>query len=241
MRERARGAAKWTRPLRSRALLLPVLLVLLMPAAPAASDPSRLCDIAADRAATATGVPASVLRAISRTESGRSRNGALRPWPWTVNIEGEGRWFDSRAAALDWIESHRARGAVSFDVGCFQINHRWHGDAFDSVAQMFDPEVSGLYAARFLARLHAETGDWSAAAGAYHSRTEALARRYRARFDRIHAALDPARPATPAPSPAAEPPRANSYPLLASGTGTPRLGSLVPLGQAPATRLVALD
>jgi hypothetical protein len=37
--------------------------------------------------------------------------------------------------------------------------------------------------------LHAEFGNWSQAAGAYHSRTPHFNARYRARFDRIHAGL----------------------------------------------------
>ena len=230
------------------ALVLPVLCVLPGAARP---DIAALCERAAERAAAATGVPASVLRAIALTESGRSRAGEFRPWPWTVNMEGKGRWFDSRAEALAYVEQHQARGARSFDVGCFQINHRWHGEAFASVDAMFDPDASARYAAGFLARLHSETGNWSAAAGAYHSRTEVHATRYRARFDRIHAGLTGtdapavatravAPPVAPhAPAVAADAP--NGYPLLGATATVTRLGSLVPLPDGPGARLVRLD
>ena len=64
-----------------------------------------------------------------------------------------------------------AAGRRSFDVGCFQINYHWHGHNFPSLEAMFDPDTGADYAARFLQSLYAERGNWSAAAGAYHSQT----------------------------------------------------------------------
>jgi hypothetical protein len=160
-------------------------------AAPALGE---VCLAAADAAADAHGVPRAVLRALTRTETGRARGGKLEPWPWTVNMEGAGRWFDTRAEAERFVAEERARGARSFDVGCFQVNHRWHGDAFESVSEMFDPRANADYAARFLAGLHAEAGDWGKAAGWYHSRTPEFFARYRTRFERILAAAGPDEP-----------------------------------------------
>src|SRR5699024_6482524 len=96
-------------------------------------------DRAARQAARAHDVPLDVLRAISRAETGRPRQGGLQPWPWTVNMEGRGRWFDNADAARAYVFAHFKAGARSFDVGCFQINYRWHGDAFRSIDEMFDP------------------------------------------------------------------------------------------------------
>ncbi|MBK5928555.1 hypothetical protein CCR87_14650 [Rhodobaculum claviforme] len=149
---------------------------------PAAAVPASLCERAAQDAATATGVPLAVLRAIALTETGRTVSGVAAPWPWTTHAAGEGRWFDTRAAAEAHVRSLRAAGLESIDIGCFQINLRWHGDAFASPEAMFDPGRNALYAARFLSELHAEFGSWTAAAGAYHSRTPELAERYTRRF-----------------------------------------------------------
>ena len=188
-----RGGGRGSSRSRQGRLSLAALLVLAAPvaAAPVVASPdvSAVCDRAATLASRETGVPLSVLRAISVTETGRRQGGALRPWPWTVNMEGKGAWFDDMPQALAYIEKEMARGATSFDVGCFQINHRWHGENFASVRQMFDPMANAVYAARFLSNLHAELGDWSQAAGAFHSRTREYADRYRARFDRIRADL----------------------------------------------------
>lgn len=190
--------------------------------ADAASD---LCDKAARIASRDTGVPLTVLRAVTRTETGRGNGGALSPWPWTVNMEGQGVWFDSLDEAKAYVFRHFKSGARSFDVGCFQINYRWHGTGFRSIDEMFDPLANALYAARFLRDLHAETGNWTKAAGAFHSRTAVHARRYEARFSAIHAALDaePDTAITSRPKPVG-----NRFPLLQSGSSRGGFGSLMP-------------
>lgn len=211
------------------------------------SEPAALCDAAARRAANVTGVPLTVLRAISLAETGRKRGGEFRAWPWTVNMEGKGIWFDDPAKALAFAEKSFDRGARSFDVGCFQVNYKWHGQNFRSIAEMFQPDQNALYAANFLRELHTEFGDWVKAAGAYHSRTRKYADRYVRRFKRIRANLPPQdrglaplsalrmvrTPMTPARSPSPPPvrrlARVNGYPLLQGGEGARGLGSLVPV------------
>jgi len=214
-------------------------------AGPLSADPSDLCIAVAQDAARLSGVPLSVLIAITQTETGRTEGGQTRPWPWTVNMEGEGHWFDTREEALAYANAQYARGARSFDVGCFQINYRWHGENFTTIDQMFDPLANATYAAQFLLRLHGETGDWSKAAGAFHSRTEEYATRYRARFDSLRSAAIsagadngsyPVADAAPvqvarsdARGQAALLPRTNTFPLLQPRDGARALGSLVPL------------
>jgi len=153
------------------------------------ADDLELCDHAARYGSTSEQVPLEILRALTRTETGRSKNGRLTPWPWTVNMEGEGFWFDTRQEALEFVLDRHAAGARSFDVGCFQINYRWHGDGFSSIEAMFDPKENARYAARFIADLKSEGRDWIGAAGAYHSRTPKFAGRYKKRFKQILAKL----------------------------------------------------
>ncbi len=208
----------------------------------------NVCDRAARHAATETGVPLSVLWAITRTETGRSKDGQLLPWPWTVNMEGAGKWFETEDAARAYVFKHFKRGARSFDVGCFQINYKWHGTAFRSIDQMFDPLENARYAASFLRRLYRETGDWSVAAGAYHSRTPEYASRYRARFDRIRQRhkeqpgeimLAADRSSDRVEANLVQP-RQNNYPLLRRAGAKRSFGSLVPLAQKPARSLFLL-
>lgn len=212
----------------------------------AAHDLPVLCERAAIEAARRSGVPVSVLKAISLTETGRKTDGAFRPWPWTVNMEGTGHWFDTLDEARAFVFKEFKRGARSFDVGCFQINYKWHNQAFSSIDQMFDPLSNAMYAAKFLSELYAETGDWTAAAGAYHSRTKEYADRYSARFADLRQRFA-AEDGQPLPPPLqggsgeipeipdivamlnpaeveVKPPRENTYPLL-KRDGTPK-GSL---------------
>lgn len=203
----------------------------------ASPETSAVCDHAARSAAKATGVPISVLQAITRTETGRTRNGYTQPWPWTVNMEGKGAWFDSEDEARTYVFRHFKRGARSFDVGCFQINYKWHGQAFRSIDEMFDPEKNAHYAAKFLSGLYSELGNWSDAAGAYHSRTPEYANKYKARFDRFRTKLakadtSPMRIVVPVAEPQRrQRSRVNTFPLLQAGVGNAALGSLVQLNQ----------
>lgn len=147
------------------------------------------CDAAARSAAADIGVPLDVMLAVTRAETGRTTDGRFQPWPWTVNMAGQGHWFSTRQDAYDYVLTQFNAGLRNFDIGCFQINHRWHADGFASLEAMFDPQQNALYAARFLRRLHSETGDWPLAIGAYHSRTPKYAKRYRARVDRVRARM----------------------------------------------------
>lgn len=195
------------------------VLALPMPALARAVDSPGVCEEAAGRAARQSGVPLDVLRSIALVETGRTQGGDLRPWPWAVNVGGEGHWFATRHEAEGFAAETLRMGQQSFDIGCFQINYRWHGAAFGSIGAMFDPEANALYAARFLQQLHEQSGDWSMAAGAYHSATPDLATAYRARFDTVYAGL------AGAPLELAG---ANGFPLLQPGSvGTP--GSVVPV------------
>ena len=205
---------------------------------------SAICENAAMVAARESGVPLDVLRAISLTETGRKGADGFLPWPWTVNMEGAGKWFDNLEDAQAYVDHHFARGARSFDVGCFQINYRWHGKAFSSVDEMFEPLANARYAARFLGELYDELGDWSRAAGAYHSRTPKYAKKYTARFDRIRAKLPDMQTQLLAavqpelsPTPVEVIARINRYPLLTSGRPS-TAGSLVPLGGVSTARFI---
>lgn len=185
----------------------------------AMEDASSLCVEAARSAAEMTSVPYETLLAISVVETGRD----LRPWPWTVNLGGEGNWLVSREEAVRLVDTALGQGLTNIDIGCFQLNYRWHGAAFGSLEDILDPERNALYAARLLASHFERTGDWALAAAAYHSATPDLAERYLARYETTISELGfaPARPGEDAPT------RANGFPLLIAGLSGHN-GSLVP-------------
>lgn len=204
---------------RTLCVALPCLL-LLAGVVQAGADPAKLCEQAAEAAAKQTGVPYRVLLAVSVVETGRNQ----RPWPWTVNLAGEGHWFQSAGEAADLVDEAVASGATNIDLGCFQLNYRWHADKFASVADMLDPAQNATYAAEYLAAHYARTGDWALAAAAYHSATPEHADRYRARYEETVASLEDPAILDDSDSPGV---RVNGFPLLVSGSGS-RNGSLVP-------------
>ena len=231
-----RSISGWT----FRLVALMGLLVAAVLPAPAVAlrggTGAQVCEAAAQAASARTGVPLPILRAISLTETGRKQDGGFGPWPWTVNMEGDGAFFDSPAEAMAFVEPHFIRGARSFDVGCFQLNYRWHGEAFTSIEQMFEPEANALYAAKFLRRLYEELGDWTAAAGAYHSRTPEYASRYLKIFEKHLASVSDGAPLqlaaaamAPEPGEVELAPRVNMFPLLKPGGESRGMGSLVPM------------
>lgn len=207
-----------------------MVLLLLANLSDRAVANAALCDQAAQIAARDANVPLDVLRAVSRTETGRSGKNGVAPWPWTVNMEGKGRWFETRDAARAWAFGHFKTGARSFDVGCFQINYKWHHHAFGSLDDMFDPVLNAQYAALFLEQLYGELGSWDAAVGAYHSRTAVYAKRYLARYRRIHADL-PDVQSLPSRRQAFLGDRQPLFPTRAASAPV-RLGSLVPQASA---------
>lgn len=138
------------------------------------------CEGLAEDAAARAGIPAHLLPAIARAESGKKQGPlGVRAWPWTLNQGGKGMYFKTKQEALDYLQSAVKRGVRNIDVGCMQINYRWHGHHFDSLEQMLEPAFNTAYAAQFLLELRKGAKDWMTAASHYHSKTPKHANRYR--------------------------------------------------------------
>lgn len=123
------------------------------------------CEAEILSAARLHGVPAGILHSVGLTETGRK--GSLHPY--ALNIEGRTVYAGSRAAAIAEFDRARAEGKQLIDLGCMQINFRYHGAEFASVSAMLDPHANVDYAARFLARLHARHETWTMAVARYHA------------------------------------------------------------------------
>ncbi len=204
-----------------------LIFALLLLAFPALAEPGRLCRAAIQAAEREAGIPAHLLTAIGRVESGRRdpETGAFHPWPWVINAEGRGQFFPTKAAAIAEVQALQSRGVRSIDVGCMQINLRHHPNAFASLDEAFDPLANARYAARFLTELNSTRNDWTRAAGAYHSQTPEFAEPYRTRVTAVwveeqarpHQSVAPASTAVMTPTaPAAPPP---PLPVLAGRGG----------------------
>lgn len=184
------------------------MLVLAATAAPArasggegpeAEPPPKLCEIAIQAAERARNLPLHLLQAIAYVESGRmsEAHGARVAWPWTVMAEGKGRYYDSKAEALAAVRALQARGVRNIDVGCMQVNLYYHGDAFASLEDAFDPVHNVAYATAFLLDLRRTSNSWTKAIKQYHSRDRERQFAYRARVYREWRALKHGVPPAP--------------------------------------------
>jgi hypothetical protein len=129
------------------------------------------CEQAGRLAERAHALPAGLLLAIGRVESGRwdAERRRVVPWPWAVDADGAGILIDSKDAAIARTVALRDAGIRNIDVGCYQINLASHPLAFTDLSEAFDPVANADYAGRFLDELHARFGTWDGAIAAYHS------------------------------------------------------------------------
>ncbi|MGO8798180.1 MAG: transglycosylase SLT domain-containing protein [Roseiarcus sp.] len=128
------------------------------------------------RAARAHDIPLNVLYAVGLTETGRK--GALNPFD--MNVDGRTVASASLNEALAKFNAERAKGAQLIDIGCMQINHRWHAADFRSLTDMFDPARNVSYAANFLKELRQREGTWTLAVARYNAgpNNDAAQKRY---------------------------------------------------------------
>lgn len=205
------------------------LTFLLICLASGADANAPSCETLTAQATERHGLPKGLLTAIAHTESGRAQGGrGLRAWPWTSNVRGQGYYYKSKAEALRHLKDLAAQGVRGFDVGCMQLNYRWHGERFENLGRMIDPASNVDYAARYLKELHRETGSWDHATRYYHSRDAERGAAYLDRVRRAHARIDPS----------AKP---EGQPVMAAQSAPPEQSDRRFLGRAPLIRVATQD
>ncbi|GAB4165988.1 MAG: hypothetical protein Tsb006_5490 [Rickettsiaceae bacterium] len=136
-------------------------------------------------------LPPNILHAISlqETQKAHSKHNINVVWPWTINVEGKGFHFRNKNEALRFVKAQMREGKSSIDVGCMQINLKYHPDAFVSLEQAFSPRRNVAYAARLLRQHYEKHGSWKKAVGYYHSSTEHRALDYQASVSKINSKM----------------------------------------------------
>lgn len=123
------------------------------------------CEQAIARAERKYNLPPYLLLAIAITESGRNN----RPNPLAMNIMGRSHYARSPQEVVSIVQRYGSRSSI--DIGCAQINLKYHGARFPDWTSLIQPEANAEYAAYHLTELRREMGSWSRAVSAYHSRT----------------------------------------------------------------------
>jgi hypothetical protein len=140
------------------------LLSMICLSEPALGDPLA-CEREMTKVAQESGIPLNILFSVALTETGH--RGALNPFD--LNVDGRTIRSATLAEAMKRLTEERALGAKLIDVGCMQINIRWHGAQFRSIEEMFDSARNVAYAAAFLMRLKARYGTWTLAVARYNA------------------------------------------------------------------------
>ncbi len=134
--------------------------------------------------AAENGIPYSLLYAVALTESGKQvvSTQSYRPWPWTLNVAGQGYFFESRQAAWQALTVWLEQGKRSIDIGLMQVNWRYHQARLGTPWQALDPYFNLRVGAEILQDCYITRQDWWASVGCYHSPTnQQRADRYRRR------------------------------------------------------------
>ena len=138
------------------------------------------------------GVPSKLLYAVALAESGQSAfsGGAFRPWPWTLNVNGKGRYYRSRQAAWQALQHTLASPEMSVDIGLMQISWRYHQSVLGSGWAALDPYHNLRVAAALLRDCLAAHEHWLPSAGCYHApnnayRAEHYSQRVKTHWQRL--------------------------------------------------------
>ncbi len=146
----------------------------------------EICDEIARKVELKRNLPKNILTSIALVEAGRKHNdGSLKPWPWSLNHAGKSLFFEKKIDALAYLKNNISEEFKNIDVGCMQINVRWHKEHFDSFDSMIDPKTNIEYAARFLMDLKRTKGSWKDAIKHYHSSTPKLHQKYYAKVEKV--------------------------------------------------------
>lgn len=123
-------------------------------------------------------IPNKLLSSISFTETGITKNGIYQPWPWSLNVNGKPIFFDSKKEMMNYLNKAIYENEQNIDIGCMQINYRYHGRMFKNLNDMTDPEENIYYAGKFLKKLFLKHKSWNLAISRYHSSNPIRMRTY---------------------------------------------------------------
>ena len=132
-------------------------------------EKSNSCEKTIESIELQTDIPRGLLLGIGKAEAIRKINNKSIIWPWTVNHAGKSMFFDTKKQMRNYIFKNLKRNDFNIDVGCMQINIKWHKNNFKKIADMFEVSPNISYAASFLLQLKNKHGSWDKAIKHYHS------------------------------------------------------------------------
>ena len=132
-------------------------------------DKLKLCENTIESVELQTDIPKGLLLGIGKAEAIRKINNKYIIWPWTINHAGKSLFFDTKKQMSNYVFKTLKRNDFNIDVGCMQINIKWHKNNFKKISDMFEVNPNISYAASFLKQLKNKHGSWDKAIKHYHS------------------------------------------------------------------------
>lgn len=180
-------------------------------------------------------IPRGLLMAIAVTES--ALNG--RPNPYAMNIAGRSYFANGYQDMANVISANWSRGVQSIDVGCMQVNLKYHGMKFPRMTDLLDPNTNVQYGASYLISLATQAGSWKDAVMSYHNKKNPSRRAWYGckvwnNYLRIAAAPSGYLNCGRAPGGSSTASRENTRPIMLAGYNGPSTGS--PLSPASDVR-----
>ena len=129
----------------------------------------NLCEKIIKNIELQTDIPKGLLLGIGKAEAIRKLNNKYIIWPWTINHAGKSLFFDTKKQMTNYVFKNLQKNDLNIDVGCMQINIKWHKNNFKKIADMFEVSPNISYAASFLLQLKKKHGSWDKAIKHYHS------------------------------------------------------------------------
>ena len=129
----------------------------------------KLCENTIESIETQTDIPNGLLLGIGKAEAIRKIKNKFIIWPWTINHAGKSMFFDTKKQMRNYVFKNLKRNDFNIDVGCMQINIKWHKNNFKKITDMFEVNPNISYAASFLKQLKNKHGSWDKAIKHYHS------------------------------------------------------------------------
>lgn len=129
-------------------------------------------------------IPLQLFYAVALAESGKTiaSMNRRRPWPWTLNIAGQGVYFRTRMQAWRALDQALRAGQDSVDIGLMQINWRFHRQRLGNSWLALEPHHNLTVGAEILRDCYKRRRDWWASVGCYHAPSDShRARQYRNR------------------------------------------------------------
>ena len=77
-------------------------------------------------------------------------------------------YFNSKSETIEYLKSN-INLKKSIDVGCMQINTKYHLKNFKDLYHLVEPEENVKYAAIYLLKLYKKHKSWNEAVSRYHS------------------------------------------------------------------------